>query len=111
MGSVNPAQILSTIAFVNTDVTGVRQEYLFKPPRCIDEWLLSQLKDGRDAPMVYLLFNICTISFPLALCLYLVPNVPHWAGFVVLVVNIVLFLERFILCLHYSEHVQVPDEM
>ena len=110
MGPVCAAQMPTTTAFVNTDVTGVRQEYLFRPPRCIDNWLVGQLKDNRDAPMVYLLFNICTVSIPLAVCLYLVPNVPHWAGFLVLVLNIVLFMERFILCLHYSEHVQVPDD-
>ena len=107
MGPAVGAGLRSTSEFVNTDLTGKRQEYIFKPPKIIENWLLSQLRDERDAPMAYLLFNICTVSVPIAASLFLVPNLPHLVGLLFFVLNLVLFTERFILCLHYSEHVQV----
>lgn len=92
--------------FENTDISAVRSEYLFKPPGPIDRWLVRQLRDPRDAPMAYLMFNICTIAVPCAVALFFVPNPSHWMGFLYLLISIGLFMQRFILCLHYVEHLQ-----
>eukprot|EP00897_Mesotaenium_endlicherianum_P009895 jgi/Mesen1/8934/ME000551S08412 len=92
--------------FVNTDLTAVRSEYLMQPPSFIAKWLISQLKDKRDAPVAYLMFNICTTSVPVAVGMYLWGNIPHVLGFLYLLGNSALFLQRFILCLHCVEHSQ-----
>ncbi|GBG43263.1 hypothetical protein CBR_g76857, partial [Chara braunii] len=91
--------------FVNHDLTASRSEYIMKPPWPFDAWVLSQLRDSRDAPMGYLMFNICTIALPAAIAMFVFP-VTHWMGAVYLLLNSALFMQRFILCLHFVEHLQ-----
>lgn len=113
----------------NTDLTAARNEWLFKPPPPLRGWLESTLENQRDAPMVYLIFNITFTIIPSAFALYRFPDLPGWVGplHVLTIVRrpprsrpaaarlpsspavlppsqYALFLQRFILCLHYSEH-------
>lgn len=94
------------VTIVNKDMTSTRWEYYFEPPAAAKQWLLSQLKDERDAPMAYLIFDICITAVPAAVALFLAPRPSHWLGLLYVAMNTVLFLQRFILCLHYLEHLQ-----
>lgn len=93
-------------SFVNTDLEAVRNEYVFRPPAFVDRWVVSLLRDHRDAPLAYLILNICFIAVPCAIALFFIPNPSHWHGFAYLAISCGLFLQRFILCLHYTEHLQ-----
>lgn len=68
------------------------------------------LKDERDKPMLYLLLNIAQISFTSAFFVYYV-NIQGWSawarhlcGVAHVVTLLVLFLERFMLMMHFSSH-------
>lgn len=100
-------------AFVNTDVRDVRHEYIFKPPSFVEKWLRSQLIHQKDAPIAFLMFNIVVMTLPAALTVFLVTTpglggVGGWKGNLLgvayLVTNYVLFMQRFMLGLHFSEH-------
>eukprot|EP00899_Mesostigma_viride_P003359 jgi/Mesvir1/13023/Mv06020-RA.1 len=86
------------------DTTSRRQEYLFPCPGFLERYFLPMMNDTRDLIMVHLLFNITMISVPFAITLYILPNVSHLLGLAYFVAHYVIFLERFILLLHYSEH-------
>eukprot|EP00391_Amoebophrya_sp_Ameob2_P006836 CAMPEP_0178988090 /NCGR_PEP_ID=MMETSP0795-20121207/3622_1 /TAXON_ID=88552 /ORGANISM="Amoebophrya sp., Strain Ameob2" /LENGTH=451 /DNA_ID=CAMNT_0020679335 /DNA_START=209 /DNA_END=1564 /DNA_ORIENTATION=- len=118
---------LSEIAL--TDEEASRNEYHFRYFGLLDPLLLSQMKDKRDLPLVYLQLNIVTFLWPLAACLVFGGNgVIHgtkptggevegevgdsscadwrtWSLAVVyLAMLIVGFFERFILMMHFSSH-------
>mmetsp|Transcript_30447 Transcript_30447/g.57388 ORF Transcript_30447/g.57388 Transcript_30447/m.57388 type:complete len:344 (+) Transcript_30447:92-1123(+) len=87
---------------VQKDIDAVRNEYYFKPPAPVDNFLQALITDKRDAPVMYMLFNACAIMMPSAALLYLRPS--HLWGLVYVITMYLLFLQRFILALHYSEH-------
>lgn len=90
---------------INTDLTSTRQEYYFPPPAWINAWLLRQLRDPRDTPLAYLLFNIVVLVVPAAVAVFLAPP-SHALGAAYLLLSNGLFLQRFLLGLHYAEHLQ-----
>merc|ERR1719231_1553029 len=62
------------------------------------------IKDERDYPMVYLIFNMTVCILPSAFCLFRFHEIPSWvAPFYTLSVY-AIFFQRYVLCLHYSEH-------
>lgn len=88
-------------AAVKIDQFAVRREYLFHPPL---PRLLNVLRDPRDAPILYLFINVATVTLPLAAALYLFRPASHVCGALYFATNFMLFLQRFMLALHYSEH-------
>lgn len=87
---------------VNADAKAKRQEFYFKPPAVLDKILVQSVKDERDLPIVYLFFNIVTVTFPSAALVFYTQW--HSYGFVYWALNLLLFQERFILAFHYSSH-------
>lgn len=86
------------------DVAAGRSEYLFPiPSRCLNKLLLSSLSDTRDAPMLYLLFNIMVTVVP-TVCLMYTTCHSHWIGLAYLLANYAFYLQRFMLTLHFTEH-------
>lgn len=102
-------QVLSKIT--NRDLTASRNEYLFRTPFLVDA-MLPLLNDKRDEPMLCLQLNILQVIIPGLSCVYGLhvyePPFPtltrNLAGLAYIVIVCVLFLERFILCLHFSSH-------
>mmetsp|Transcript_13129 Transcript_13129/g.17943 ORF Transcript_13129/g.17943 Transcript_13129/m.17943 type:complete len:364 (-) Transcript_13129:45-1136(-) len=90
--------------YVLKDVNAKRFEYYFEPPSIVKNWLTGLLTDKRDVPILYLFCNIYMIVIPSFCALYLALPSSHWLGAGYLVITYVLFLQRFILGLHYSEH-------
>jgi hypothetical protein len=86
----------------NTDISASRHEFLFRPPGFIDAWFARAVKDERDLPLVYLLFNISVLTIPGALLVFYFKS--NWFGFAFWLTNFVLFQERFSLGLHISAH-------
>lgn len=65
---------------------------------------LSLLLDERDEPALHLLCNVLFTTVPAAVLLHAFRVQSHWIGLAYFVVNYVLFLQRFLLTLHYTEH-------
>lgn len=98
-----PSCLLSHVEY---DLTAKRGEYLFNVRSSWQKRLQGTLKDPRDLPVATLLVNITLVLSPAA---YLVARSErHWLGAVVLVLNYVIFLQRFLVALlHISEHRQL----
>lgn len=85
------------------DLTASRREYYFAPPACIIRpWLLRLIKDPRDAPMLYMVFNVALVTLPCAALAF--ASRSHLAGALYWLANTLLFHERFILGMHYYAH-------
>jgi fatty acid desaturase len=82
------------------DLTAQRNEYFFKPPSLFR--LESLIKDPRDETILYLLYNIFTMTIPGALLVFAYPS--HCLGCLFLATNMFLFQERFMLGQHYYSH-------
>ena len=85
------------------DSAAARAEFLFKPPPALDTALCSLLLDKRDAPLLYLLLNICCTTVPAAAWLFWLRPASNLPGAAFMVANYVLYLQRFMLMLHFSE--------
>lgn len=102
-------QVLSQI--VNSDLTAERNEYHFRTPFLVTA-MEPLLKDPRDVPMLCLALNILQVAIPGLSIVYGVnlfyPEWPLWLrsliGLGYLVSMLALFLERFILMLHFASH-------
>jgi fatty acid desaturase len=95
----------------NSDFTAARNEYHFRTPFLVDR-LTPLLRDQRDLPMLCLLLNILqyiavgmTVVYGIALWK---PELPMWvknlAGLLYVVGVLLLFQERFTLCIHFASH-------
>jgi len=93
-----------------TDLLGIRREYYFKPPKCLVYPFLSVIKDERDLPMVYLFLNILLTSVPMAIAILFFLPPYHWIGAAFFVLNMGFYMKRFILWLHFSEHVKTYQQ-
>jgi len=62
------------------------------------------INDERDKIMVYLILNILISVVPLGIAVFLVNPFSHLLAIFYLALNYGLFLQRFILMLHFSEH-------
>jgi hypothetical protein len=80
-----------------SDQDAPRNEYLFPSPAAF------LVKETRDFPMGHLQFNITVTVIPCAIALFTC-NVPAWLGLLYDVALVAIFFQRFVLCLHYSEH-------
>ena len=87
-----------------SDLSASRNEFLFPLPTFLQKQFTPLLSSARDLPILYLFFNIWTISVPAALSLFILAPSSHLAGVLYFALNYALFLQRFMLALHYSEH-------
>eukprot|EP00440_Ansanella_granifera_P037034 gb/GFBE01040189.1/.p1 GENE.gb/GFBE01040189.1/~~gb/GFBE01040189.1/.p1 ORF type:complete len:380 (+),score=71.05 gb/GFBE01040189.1/:1-1140(+) len=92
-----------------TDLNDFRNEYHFRTPLLSDR-LSVALKDQRDEPMLHLILNIVEYVAPGSLLVYAVnllgcsALVRHVTGIAYIALLVPLFLDRFILMMHYSAH-------
>lgn len=92
-----------------SDLNEVRNEYLFRTP-FLSDMLLPLLKDKRDEPVLHLMLNIAEFVIPSVTLNYAVNFaafpawVRHLCGVTHVVMMLVLFLERFMLMMHFSSH-------
>lgn len=86
------------------DDIALRGEYLFAPPAAVARLLTPLLTDQRDLPILYLYLNIALLVVPSAAAIHLLGCTSHLAGAAYFIGTYVLFLQRFMLALHYSEH-------
>lgn len=97
------------VDFVNSDLTAVRNEYLFRTP-ILASALESLLKDERDKPLLWLQLNILqytVLGIPFVFYMSfsgLATMYKHAIGLAYCVILFLVFLERFILMMHYSSH-------
>ena len=107
MGSASPPQDSfhsRAIAAAHVDLSGQRNEFLFKMPNGLEKLCLPLLQDKRDLPILYLFFDVAVTVLPAALALYCLPAWSSLLGPAYLAAIDILFLERFLLALHYSQH-------
>lgn len=97
-------QLHAAVKAAQTDLLAARNEFLFRPPSCLQLQWQSLLQDQRDLPIFYLLFNVTFTVLPAAIALCALPAWTPLLGPLYLAVAYVLFLERFLLALHYSQH-------
>lgn len=86
------------------DADARRREPLFAPPALLDKQLHQLLADARDAPILHLLLNILLITLPSAAVLFALRPASNLPGALYLAANYALFLQRFMLTLHFSQH-------
>ena len=85
------------------DIHCVRKEAALRLPKVVEDFLASFLiEDKRDAVMLSLIFNICCTTVPLNVYLFLHPS--HMLGAFTIAFTLYMFLQRFILMMHYAEH-------
>ena len=91
---------------IEKDLTAIRREYLFGVPSSWRKRILGTLREPRDLPVAILLVNNVLLIVPAA-C-FVIKAKSHWVGLSVLVLNYVVFLQRFLVALlHISEHRQL----
>jgi fatty acid desaturase len=84
------------------DVDCVRKEAAFRL-KYIEDWAARTfLEDKRDSIMVSLILNICLTTVPLYIYIFKYPS--HVLGGLAFVFTFYMYLQRFVLMLHYSEH-------
>lgn len=87
----------------NKDVGGLRKEAFLRLPCFLEDWVVNNmLEDPRDAVMASLILNILCTTVPLTVYLWKHPS--HMLGLFVIVFSLGMFLQRFILMMHYAEH-------
>jgi hypothetical protein len=89
---------------VARDQAAARREFLLAPPPWLARRLLPLLADPRDAPILFLFINVATMVLPAAAALFRWAPTSHAWGAAYLAATYALFLQRFMLALHYSEH-------
>ena len=102
-GGGPPDERARATAAANADARATRHEYIFAPPTRLREPLLNCLSDARDAPILFLFINVAVTTVPSAIALFIL-RPSHLLGALHLAVNYGLFLQRFMLALHFSEH-------
>jgi hypothetical protein len=88
------------------DLQCPRAEYLFKLPSAVVRPLLSLLVDARDEPILHLLCNQLLLVIPAVVLLFSFAR-SHWWGVLYIALNYALFLQRYMLTLHFTEHRQL----
>jgi hypothetical protein len=88
------------------DIGALRKETLIRLPKDIEDYCVKTfMKDPRDVIMISLILNILFSVVPLTILLYLYPS--HMLGLGVCVFKFLMWMQRFILMMHYSEHRQM----
>ncbi|GLI64976.1 hypothetical protein VaNZ11_008384 [Volvox africanus] len=85
------------------DLDSARAEYLFKLPDPFIKPLCGMLTDVRDEPILHLICNQLILVVPSVFILFLYYQ-SHLLGLVYLALNYGLFLQRYMLTLHSTEH-------
>lgn len=96
-----PLELAAELA--RRDLRGPRREYLFRMPGFVARPLSTMLADTRDEPIVHLLCNQLLLVVPAAVLLFLYCH-SHIVGALYFALNYALFLQRFMLTLHVTEH-------
>ena len=86
------------------DLTAKRREYYFALPGFLRDRVQPLLQSQDDLPIMLLFWNVSIISFPAAVAVFSIPAWCHVLGPLYLISSYILFLERYLLALHYSEH-------
>lgn len=86
------------------DINKPRQEYYFKPPAFVQRFLERSLHDVRDMEIAWLYWNIMTTMYPALIAIWTVLPASNWIGAAYLLGFNVLYMQRFILAMHYSTH-------
>lgn len=84
------------------DSASPRKEYLVQLPSFLLPFFCSITKEPRDMITVHCLFNIHLLIFCFSVLLFVQPS--HLIGLLYNVLNLTVFLKRFVLMLHYSQH-------
>ena len=79
-----------------------RREYLFRLGPACEAALARRLRDPRDLALAVLLVNICTTTVPAAVLVAAVQS--HVLGALYCALNSALYLEPFLLALHFGTH-------
>ncbi|GIL44798.1 hypothetical protein Vafri_2289 [Volvox africanus] len=85
------------------DLDSARAEYLFKLPDHFIKPLCGMLTDVRDEPILHLICNQLILVVP-SVCILFLYYRSHLLGLVYLALNYGLFLQRYMLTLHFTEH-------
>ncbi|GIL76126.1 hypothetical protein Vretimale_5740 [Volvox reticuliferus] len=96
-------EVYQAAKLAQKDMDTPRAEYLFKIPDPLIKPLYEMLTDVRDEPILHLVCNQLMIVIPSVLILYMY-NRSHLLGLVYLALNYGLFLQRYMLTLHFTEH-------
>ncbi|KAG2493498.1 hypothetical protein HYH03_008314 [Edaphochlamys debaryana] len=94
---------LDPVSLAQRDLRSRREEYIWAMPGPFAKRLRAMLADPRDEPAAYLLCNQLLLVVPAVVLLFLF-NRNHWVGVLYLVANYALFLQRFMLTLHVTQH-------
>jgi len=87
----------------NDDINAIRKETFIRLPAFLEDWAVKTfLQDPRDAIMLSLIVNIVLTCGPATFLLYLYPS--HWMGVATWTFKLAMWLQRFILMMHYAEH-------
>jgi fatty acid desaturase len=86
------------------DAVAVRNEFLFRPPARVARFIVSRLADERDAPIAFLFFDIVVTMVPAFVALFAIAPPSHLLGAAYVATFDALYLQRFILAMHYSTH-------
>jgi len=85
------------------DQQAARREYLVRLPRWFEDWANQHLiADSRDTIMLSTIANMIVSSGSLSLLLFFMPS--HKLGISVALFNAGMWVQRFILMMHYAEH-------
>ena len=95
---------LPAVHAAKNDLEAERREYYFKLPSLLSARLQPWLQDQRDRPILLLFWNISVTILPASIAVFLLPAWSYLLGPAYLLCSYVLFLERYLLALHYSEH-------
>lgn len=86
------------------DLAAKRREYYFALPGFLRDRVQLLLQTQDDLPILFLLWNVSITTLPIAVAVFSIPAWSHILGPLYLICSYVLFLERYLLALHYSEH-------
>ena len=88
---------------INKDILADRKEAFIRLPRFIEDFVVNYIiYDKRDAIMASLIMNILCTTVPLTCLLYNYPS--HLLGAFSMTLTYFMYLQRFVLMLHYAEH-------
>jgi fatty acid desaturase len=85
------------------DQQALRREYVVRLPRWVEDWANRHLiRDSRDTIMLSVMANMIGCTGGLSVLLFMFPS--HKLGLSIALFNAGMWVQRFILMMHYSEH-------
>jgi fatty acid desaturase len=97
------------------DLEQSRNEYLFRLPNNISQWLIKNILKGQEEKniaIVYVMANILLTTVPFAMTLYFLEGkisdgIVCFLGLLYVLFNLFTYARSFILALHYSTHTPI----